>query len=122
MFDHAIATFLEDIRDRGQQENILLVVTGDFGRTPKINTYGGRDHWPGLCTLALAGGGLRHGQVVGTSSAKAEYPLSTPYEPKDLMATLFHVLGIEPRLQSRDLAGRPNYYLPTGARPITELI
>ena len=122
MFDHAIATFLEDIRDRGQQENILLVVTGDFGRTPKINTYGGRDHWPGLCTLALAGGGLRHGQVVGTSSAKAEYPLSNPYEPKDLMATLFHVLGIDPRLQSRDFAGRPNYYLPTGARPITELI
>jgi hypothetical protein len=122
MFDHAIGTFLEDVSERGLSDKILLVITGDFGRTPKMNQYGGRDHWPGLCTLALAGGGLRSGQVVGTSSAKAEYPISSPYEPKDLMATIFHVLGIDHRLQADDFSGRPNYLLPNGAKPIAELV
>lgn len=122
MFDHAISAFLTDVEQRGLSENILLVVTGDFGRTPKINANGGRDHWPGLCTLALAGGGLNHGQVIGTSSTKAEYPTSRAYEPKDLMATLFHVLGIDPAMQADDFNGRPNYLLPTGAKVISELV
>ena len=122
MFDHAISAFLTDVEQRGLSENILLVVTGDFGRTPKINAHGGRDHWPGLCTLALAGGGLTHGQVIGTSSTKAEYPTSSAYAPKDLMATLFHVLGINPAMQANDFNGRPNYLLPTGAKVISELV
>ena len=122
MMDHAIAAFLEDVATRGLSEKILLVVTGDFGRTPKINEYGGRDHWPGLSTLALAGGGLRMGQVVGRSSAKAEFPTSSPVAPKDLMATILHVLGIAPDLQFSDYAGRPQYLLPSGAEPIAELI
>ena len=120
--DHAISAFLEDVAQRGLDRKILLVLTGDFGRTPKINAYGGRDHWPGLSTLALAGGGLTMGQVVGTSSARSEFPTSSPVEPKDLMATLFHVLGVKPDLQFPDYAGRPHYLLPAGAQPITELI
>lgn len=122
MFDHAIAAFLEDVAQRGLSEKILLVVTGEFGRTPKINEHGGRDHWPSLSTLALAGGGLRTERVVGTSSAKAEHPTSSPVAPKDLMATIFHVLGVDGKLQFRDFAGRPQYLLPDGARPIAELI
>src|SRR5262249_6275732 len=75
-----------------------------------------------LCTLALAGGGLKMGQVVGESSSKAEVPKSTPIYPKDLMATIFHVLGIDPQLQFQDHSGRPQYLLPEGAKPIAELI
>jgi hypothetical protein len=122
MFDHAIAMFLEDLAQRGLSEKILLVITGDFGRTPKINQYGGRDHWPELSTLALAGGGLRMGQVVGTSSPKSEQPTSSPVAPKDLMATIFHVLGFDAELQFRDFSGRPQYLLPDGGKPISELI
>ncbi len=122
MFDRAIATFIEDVAQRGLSEQILLVITGDFGRTPKINQFGGRDHWPALSTLALSGGGLRMGQVVGTSSSKAEQPTSGRVTPKDLMATIFHVLGISADLQYNDFAGRPQYLLPDGARPIAQLI
>lgn len=121
-FDHVLSAFLDDVHQRGLSEKILLVITGDFGRTPKINQYGGRDHWPALSTLALVGGGLRMGQVVGTSSSKAEFPTSRPIEPKDLMATIFHVLGIDPHLQFPDYSGRPRYLLPEGAEPIAELV
>jgi hypothetical protein len=120
--DRAIAIFLEDLAQRGLSEKILLVITGEFGRTPRINGVAGRDHWGPLCTLAMAGGGLRMGQVVGESSAKAELPNSTPIEPKHLMATIFHVLGIDPHVQLIDPAGRPQYLLPEGALPIAELI
>jgi hypothetical protein len=120
--DRAIAVFLEDLAQRGLSEKILLVITGEFGRTPRINQVAGRDHWGPLCTLALAGGGLQMGQVVGESSAKAEVPSSTPIEPKHLMATIFHVLGIDPHVQLIDPAGRPQYLLPEGALPIAELI
>lgn len=120
--DKAIAVFLEDLAQRGLSEKILLVITGEFGRTPRINSVAGRDHWGPLCTLALAGGGLRMGQVVGESSARAELPNSTPIEPKHLMATLFHVLVIDPHVQLSDPAGRPQYLLPEGSLPIAELI
>ncbi|MFM7149895.1 MAG: DUF1501 domain-containing protein, partial [Gemmataceae bacterium] len=89
--DHAVAAFLEDLHDRGLEKDILLVITGEFGRTPRINGSAGRDHWAPLSTLALAGGGLRMGQVVGLSSEKAEVPKSSPVTPQDLMATVFHV-------------------------------
>src|SRR5262249_22185856 len=120
--DQAIAVFLDDLAQRGLSEKILLVITGEFGRTPRINGDTGRDHWGPLCTLALAGGGLKMGQVVGDSSSKAGAPKTTPIYPKDLMATLFHVLGIDPKLQITDPSGRPQYLLPEGARPIAELI
>jgi hypothetical protein len=120
--DRAISIFLEDLAERGLSEKILLVITGEFGRTPRINGAAGRDHWGPLCTLALAGGGLKMGQVVGESTSKAEVPKTTPIYPKDLMATVFHVLGIDPHLQYPDPSGRPQYLLPEGAQPIADLV
>lgn len=120
--DHAVTTFLQDLADRGMSDDVLLVITGEFGRTPRINGVAGRDHWGPLCTLALAGGGLKMGQVVGESSNKAEVPKSTPITPKELMATIFHVMGLDPQVQLNDPAGRPQYLLPEGARAIRELV
>ena len=120
--DRAITVFLEDLQQAGLSEKILLVITGEFGRTPRINGSAGRDHWGPLCTLALAGGGLRMGQAIGDSSERVEVPRTTPIYPKDLMATIFHVLGINPQTQYLDQTGRPTYLLPEGARPIAELV
>ncbi|MBM4070170.1 MAG: DUF1501 domain-containing protein [Planctomycetes bacterium] len=120
--DQAISVFLDDLEQRGLSEKILLVITGEFGRTPRINGDAGRDHWGPLCTLALAGGGLRMGQVVGDSNSKAEVPRTTPIYPRDLMATIFHVLGIDRQQQYIDQSGRPQFLLPDGARPIAELV
>jgi hypothetical protein len=120
--DRAISVFLEDLAERGLSDKILLVITGEFGRTPRINGAAGRDHWGPLCTMALAGGGLKMGQVVGQSSEKAEVPKSAPIYPKDVMATIFHALGIDLHKQLIDPTGRPTYLLPEGAKPIAELI
>ncbi len=120
--DDALAVFLEDLAQRRLSEKILLVITGEFGRTPRINGHGGRDHWGPLCTLALAGGGLKMGQVIGESSARAEVPKSAPITPRELMATVFHVLGIDLDAQFPDASGRPQYLLPDGAKPIAELV
>jgi hypothetical protein len=119
--DNAVAAFLEDVNARGLDQDILLVITGEFGRTPRINGSAGRDHWAPLSTLALAGGGLKMGQVVGQSSEKAEVPKSTPIRPLDLMATVYHVLGLPQDLQFRDQSGRPTSMID-GGKPIAELI
>jgi uncharacterized protein (DUF1501 family) len=117
-----VALLLEDLAQRGLTEKVLLVITGEFGRTPRVNPSAGRDHWGPLCTLALAGGGLKMGQVVGESSSKAEAPKSAPIYPKNLMATVFRVLGIDPQVQFVNGGGRPEYLLPDGAAPIAELV
>jgi len=119
--DRAIAALVDDINQRGSDENILLVVTGEFGRTPKINRNSGRDHWAPLSTLAMAGGGLRMGQVVGESADKVDVPKTNPISPQDLMATVFHVLGIDRRLQFVNQAGRPVYMIEDG-QPIADLV
>jgi hypothetical protein len=119
--DEAVAAFLEDVSNRGMQDDILLVITGEFGRTPRINGSAGRDHWAPLSTLALAGGGLKMGQVVGQSSEKAEIPKTTPITPQDLMATVFHVLGIPQDLHYKDQSGRPTPMV-NGGKPIAELV
>ncbi|MBI3860751.1 MAG: DUF1501 domain-containing protein [Planctomycetia bacterium] len=119
--DRAVAAFVNDIAERGLNEKILLVVTGEFGRTPRINRNAGRDHWAPLSTLALAGGGLKMGQVVGESNANAEVPKTAPIGPQDLMATVFSVLGLDPKLQFTNLSGRPTFLLEEGA-PIRELV
>jgi hypothetical protein len=90
--DHAVSAFLDDLEARGLDQKVLLVITGDFGRTPKINKRGGRDHWAPLSTLALAGGGLRMGQVIGRSNRQADAPGDEPITPAGLLATLMHVL------------------------------
>jgi hypothetical protein len=119
--DHAVSTFVDDVCQRGLQDNILLVISGEFGRTPRINRNAGRDHWAPLSTLALAGGGLKMGQVVGESMPKADIPKTQPVRPQDLMATIFEVLGIDRTLQLIDPAGRPVYMIE-GGKPINELV
>ena len=119
--DQAVSAFLEDVHERGLTEKILLVITGEFGRTPRVNRSGGRDHWAPLSTLALAGGGLQMGGTVGESSRKAELPKTSPVSPQDLMATIFHVLGIDPKIQFVDQSGRPVYMIEDG-QPIRELL
>jgi hypothetical protein len=118
--DQAVAAFVEDLYDRGLSDSILLVITGEFGRTPRVNRNAGRDHWAPLSTLALAGC-LKMGQVVGESNSKAEYPKSTPITPQDLMATVFHVLGIDRELHYYNNAGRPTPMIESG-KPIAELV
>ncbi len=119
--DHAVNAFLEDTTESGLNQDILLVITGEFGRTPRVNGGAGRDHWAPLSTLCLAGGGLKMGQIVGESTAKAESPKTTPVSPQDLMATVFHVLGLPQDLQYRDPTGRPTSMI-NGGKPIAELI
>ncbi|MBM4067659.1 MAG: DUF1501 domain-containing protein [Planctomycetes bacterium] len=119
--DHAVSAFVQDVHQRGLENDILLVITGEFGRTPRVNGGAGRDHWAPLSTLALSGGGLRMGQVVGESTSKAEVPKTRPISPQDLMATVFQVLGIPQDLQYNDQSGRP-MPMVNGGRPITELV
>jgi uncharacterized protein (DUF1501 family) len=87
--DHAVSAFLEDVESRGLSEKILLVITGEMGRTPRVNQDGGRDHHGDLTPLVLAGGGFKMGQVIGMSDRHAASPASDAYGPADLMATLF---------------------------------
>ncbi len=119
--DRGVAAFLGDVRERGLSDNILLVITGEFGRTPKVNRNAGRDHWAPLSTLAMAGGGLKMGQVVGESAPKGDLPKTTPIRPQDLMATVFHVLGVDPHTQFVNPAGRPVSMLEDG-QPISALV
>jgi uncharacterized protein (DUF1501 family) len=121
--DHAVSTFLEDVYARGLEKDILLVITGEFGRTPRLDTRSkdlGRDHWPGLNTLVLMGGGLKMGQVIGTSDSKAAYPTARPIRPQDLLATLFEYLGMDQGLKFVNPSGRPVAMIENG-KPIEEL-
>ena len=120
--DHAVSAFLEDVHQRGLSEKILLIITGEFGRTPKVKPDGGRDHWPRLSTLALAGGGLRMGQVVGDSNAKAEEPRRDPVTPDHLLATVMHVLFDVPSLRVQRNIPREIASLLGRNAPIAQLI
>lgn len=119
--DQAVAALVTDLHERSLQDNILLVISGEFGRTPKVNGNQGRDHWAPLSTLAFSGGGLQMGTVVGESDAKISVPRTTPITPQDLMATLFSVLGIDANSQFVNQAGRPVAMLDDG-QPIAELL
>jgi hypothetical protein len=119
--DRSVSALLEDLHARNMLDDTLVVVTGEFGRTPRINNNAGRDHWGRLCTLALAGGGLRMGQVIGESSDRAEMPATTPVTPQDVMATVLHMYGLDYRLQFDSNQGRPTYMIEDG-HPIAELI
>ncbi len=112
--DHAATAFIEDVHIRGLERNILLLITGEFGRTPKLNGGPGRDHWAQINSAVLAGGGLKMGQAIGESDAKGAYPKSRPISPADLMATVFHVLGIDLELQYTHPSGRPTYMIEDG--------
>jgi hypothetical protein len=118
LLDHALSTFIDDLYDKGMNKNVLLVVTGEFGRTYRVNKNAGRDHWPQLSPLMFSGGDFDMGKVIGESTAKAETPKSDPLGPKDVTATLFAHFGIDPQTQKVDFAGRPRYLLEEGAKVI----
>jgi uncharacterized protein (DUF1501 family) len=119
--DQAVSTFLDDVHDRGLSEKILLIITGEFGRTPKVKADGGRDHWPRLSTLAFAGGGLKMGQVIGESNARAEEPKSRPVTLDNLLGTVLHAAFDVPTV--RTLPNVPRIVTNTldRAEPIHEL-
>jgi len=118
--DQGLSALIEDLKASGQLDDTLLVVTGEFGRTPRVNSKGGRDHWGRLCTLMLAGGGLNMGQVIGKSSPKLEDPAERHITPQDMLATVLQMFGLDPKLQFMNNQGRPTYVVEDG-RPITEL-
>jgi hypothetical protein len=105
--DQAYAALLEDLAQRGLLEETLVIWTGEFGRTPKINPRGGRDHWGHVFSVALAGGGVRGGQVLGASDSIGGHPKDGRVQPQDLTATIFHCLGYRPDSEIHDSLGRP---------------
>ena len=130
IYDQAVTALVEDIYNRGLDRRVLLVVTGEFGRTPRISTQigtqtgvlqPGRDHWPQAMSMLLAGGGMRTGQVVGSTNAKGEEPKERPLTPNDLWATVYRHLGIDWTQSFIDYSGRPMPILPFG-EPIAELL
>ncbi len=120
--DRALSSLIQDLSERGMLDETLVVVMGEFGRTPKININGGRDHWPNVFSVALAGGGVRGGQVIGSSDTLGELPRENPVTPSDLAATIYTLLGIDPAHELHTSDGRPVRVAPDGAKVISELI
>ena len=118
--DNAVATLVEDLHDRGLADRVLVLVWGEFGRSPKINN-GGRDHWPNAMSAMIAGGGLKMGQVIGATNRMGESPSERPLRPEDLIQTVYHVLGINPQHEFLNESGRPMPVLNRG-HVISELI
>ena len=125
--DRAVGALLDDLSVRGILEETLVLVMGEFGRTPRINTgqpglaIPGRDHWGDAISVMMAGGGIRGGQVVGATNSKAEFPVDRALKPAHILATVYHLLGIDYRQTFNDFAGRPIPMLPEGEH-IRELV
>jgi hypothetical protein len=117
--DQSLSALIEDLDVRGLLDSTLIVAMGEFGRTPRINGDGGRDHWPDCYTVLLAGGGVRGGSVFGASDSIGAYPASDPVTPGDLAATIYGRFGLDPDHEIRDITGRP-HRLAEG-RPIRSL-
>lgn len=130
IYDQAVTALIEDVYERGLNQRTLLLITGEFGRTPRLeNTIGsqtgvkqpGRDHWPQAMSFIMAGGGMRTGQVIGATNPKGEYPADRPLTPNDLWATVYRHLGIDYTDSFLDHGGRPRPILSDGT-PINELL
>jgi Protein of unknown function (DUF1501) len=125
--DRAVSSLVEDLKWRGLLDRVLVVVMGEFGRTPRLNKgqpgipIPGRDHWGNAISVMMAGGGLKLGQVVGSTNARAEHPVDRPLKPADVLATVYHVLGIDAKLTFKDHTGRPHAILDEG-EPIKEVV
>jgi hypothetical protein len=119
--DSGLSTLFRDLADRGRLESTLVVVSGEFGRTPRINRNAGRDHWGPAFTVAIGGGGVQGGRVVGASDARAERPATEPHGPEDLAATIYHLMGIDYREEFYTPEGRP-VPLVNGGRVMRELL
>jgi uncharacterized protein (DUF1501 family) len=119
--DTGLSMLLRDLSERGLLETTLVIITGEFGRTPRINQNAGRDHWGPAFTVALAGGGIQGGRVIGKTDARAERPTADPHGPEDLSATLYHLMGIDPKEEFLTPDGRP-FAIVNNGRVIDELL
>lgn len=122
--DQALSALLDDLKERGLEEDVSVLVWGEFGRTPKINNRGGRDHWPRVACALLAGGGMRTGQVIGATNSRAEHATHRPVHFQEVFATLYHNLGLNVDLTTiNDPTGRPRYLVDhTKYQPLPELV
>ena len=109
------------LKQQGMLDDTLVVVMGEFGRTPKVNANGGRDHWPRVFSIALAGGGVSGGQVYGSSNSLGEYPEDNPVTPADITATVYTLLGINPNHELHTRDGRPVRITPESANVLSQL-
>ena len=119
--DMALGSLLTDLVDRGLLERTLVVVMGDFGRTPKINANAGRDHWNFCYSVLMAGGGLKPGYVHGASDKTGAFPAQAPVSPAEIIATIYAALGIPTGHEFHDLANRPFFAMPWG-EPIAGML
>ena len=115
-WDQAYTALIEDLAERGLLESTMVLAWGEFGRTPVLNNKNGRDHWPGVFSAAIAGGGIQGGRVVGASDEKGAYPKDNAKDPQDVLATMYHHLGVDIHAEYYDRAGRPFPVLPFGKR------
>src|SRR5437016_6641123 len=122
MFDKAFSSLVEDLHDRGLLENTMVVALGEFGRTPKVNPAGGRDHWPQCWTIVMAGGPIKGGRVVGSSDEIGGAPQDRPVSPAEVAATIYHGLGIQLDLELPGPQSRPIRLVDNGVEPIMELV
>ena len=123
VFDKGVSALVEDLHERGLQDDVTVVVWGEFGRTPKINNKGGRDHWPRVCSALLAGGGMKTGQVIGSTDRLGGEADDRPVTFQEVFATIYHNLGIN--LDSErlfDFRGVPRTFVESGVKPIRELV
>ena len=122
IFDQGLAALIQDLHDRGMDKDVAVVAWGEFGRTPKINAKGGRDHWPNVSCAFISGGGMNHGQMIGASDKHAAEPAQRPVHMGEVHATMYHHMGLDPNsITLPDLTGRPQY-LVDGWKPMPELI
>jgi uncharacterized protein (DUF1501 family) len=119
-FDKVLSTLLDDLEQRGLLKETLVVAAGEFGRTPRINLQGGRDHWPGVWSALLAGGGIIGGQALGASDARGMYPSERPVSPAELAATILHTQGVD--LSTRLALPQGTEITLADADPIKELV
>jgi hypothetical protein len=110
-YDTGVAALIRDLHQRGLDQQVLVVAMGEFGRTPRVNRTAGRDHWGSAMSVMMAGGGLRTGQVVGSTNSKGETPVESPYRPENVLAVVYRHLGIDPHSTFNDFSGRPRYLL-----------
>ena len=115
--DRAVGVLIQDLAERGMLDDTLVVSAGEFGRTPVMNKDAGRDHWPQAQSVLIAGGGYRHGQVIGSTDAKAAFPASRPIGVEDFCAIVYHAIGLVPNDTVVDHSGRPMHLLPQGEVP-----
>ena len=123
MLDQALSALIEDLERRDMLDDVSVVCWGEFGRTPKINKDGGRDHWPQVSCALLAGGGMRTGQVIGATNRLGEYATDRPVTFAEILATLYHCIGVDlGSVREFDLRGRPQYPVDPETRPLRELV